>query len=131
MKRAVRFLLVTAAVAIVMGGLFLVIVCAPEPWQTRPWTLWEDCAKILFLVLGWPLWMAMLVLDRLPWRMPDWLFGTFFVTLFPMSGAFWVAAIEFARNRLKRTPNKGASPNGGPAMQSGNSGATEGPPSVS
>jgi hypothetical protein len=102
MTRAIRFLVMTVVITIVLGGLFLVLVCAPEPWQTRPWTVWERCASFLFLVLGWPIWLAGLVIHRLP----DWLAGPLFVFLFVLSGAFWSGVIEVVRTVIKRTPNK-------------------------
>ncbi len=123
--------MMTVVITSVIGGLFLIVVFAPEPWQTRPWTLWERCAQGLLLVLGWPLWAAAMVFDRLSWRMSDWFAGVFYPALLVVSGAFWSAVIEVVRARIKRTPNKGAAPNGGPATPLGNSGVTEGPPSVS
>ena len=116
MTRAIRFFVMTVVATMVIAGLFLVIVNAPEPWQTRPWTLWERCAQLLLLVFGWPLWAATQALDQLQWRMPDRFVGPFYVILFLASGAFWAAVLEFARTRMKRTPNMGAAPNGGPAI---------------
>lgn len=94
--------MMTVAITIVIGGLFLVLVCAPEPWQTRPWTVWERCASYFLFVLGWPIWVAGLVIHRLP----DWLEGPLFVFLFVFSGVFWNGVIEVVRTAIKRMPNK-------------------------
>jgi hypothetical protein len=95
MGASIKFLGIAAGVAIVLGVLFVVIVCAPEPWQTRPWTVWERCAQGLLFVFGWPLWAAALVIDHLPWKMPDRFATPFFVTIFLASGAFWVAVFRW------------------------------------
>jgi hypothetical protein len=108
MKRAIIFLLIAALATFVIALLFGVIVCAPEEWQTRPWTLWERCAQVLFNVLGWPLTAIILLLDQLPWKMPDKFSGPFFCLGFVVSGAFWAAVIQMVWNRVKRkrTPNR-------------------------
>ena len=126
MKKAAIFLALAAVIATVLGGLFGIIVCAPEPWQTRPWTLWEHGAGWLLAVLGWPITLGVILLDRIGGRnIPEALVTPFFVSLFILSGAFWAGAILLVKNRFRREkpPNQASEATSEPAP-----GAASSPP---
>lgn len=91
----------TVVAMLAIGWLFAVIVFAPEPWQTRPWTLWEECARVLITILGWPLWAGMVLLFRLGMRIPEWVAVPLFITLYILSGVFWATTIQAVISRLK------------------------------
>jgi len=101
MKRIIIFLLITASITALIALLFGVIVCAPEPWQDRPWTVWERSAQIMFTVLCWPLWLVALLASRLGWNIPDKAYPPLNILLMILSGAFWAYLIDFARNKKK------------------------------
>ena len=105
MKRVIIFLVITAVATIVIAGLFLVVACAPEPWQTRPWIF--HCAQFLLMVLDWPMTATAILLYPVGWNMPDRMAAPFFIFLFVVSGAFWASVIQMIWNRVKRkrTPN--------------------------
>lgn len=118
MKKASTFLALAVAIAAILGCLFAVIVCAPEPWQTRPWTVWERGAGWLLAVLGWPITLGGVLLDRVGGRnIPEALVTPFFVSLFILSGAFWAGAILLLKNRFRRgkTPNQASEATSEPA----------------
>jgi hypothetical protein len=105
MKRTVIFLALTAGATVIIAALFGVIVCAPEPWQDRPWTLWERCAQGLFLILGWPVTLGTLLLNLVAKGIPDAVSKPIFLFLFMASGAFWTSMAKLAWNKWRRTPN--------------------------
>ena len=118
MKQTVIFLAMTVTIAAILGGLFLVIVCAPEPWQTRPWTLWEHGAGWLLAVFGWPITLGFMFLDRVGGRsIPEAIVTPFFISLFILSGAFWAGAILLLKNRFRREklPNQASEATSEPA----------------
>ena len=98
----------TAIFTMAIAGLFLVIVCAPESWQTRPWTAWERCAQFLLIVFGWPLTAAAILQERVGWSMSDKVATPFFLLLFLASGAFWAAAVQTISKQIRKrtTPNQ-------------------------
>jgi len=81
--------------------LFGIVMGAPEPWQSTPWTLWQKCAKWLLLILCWPFTLSMMFIDKTGWHIPNAVGGPFCIGLFVISGAFWGAVLEllFARFR--------------------------------
>ena len=102
MKRVIIFLLATAVITALIGILFGVIVCAPEPWQTRPWTIWERSAQVLLTVLDWPILAMYALLKYLSWEIPDNIAAPLHIFLFILSGAFWALVIDVAWNRIKK-----------------------------
>lgn len=103
MKQVVIFLVMSVAIAAMLSGLFLVVVCAPEPWQTRPWTVWERGAGWLLAVLGWPIALGAMLFDRIGGRsIPEALVTPFFLSLFVLGGAFWAGAVVLVKNRCQR-----------------------------
>ena len=102
MKRAIIFLLATVAITTLIGILFGVIVCAPEPWQTRPWTIWERSAQVLLPVLAWPISVMYELLTRRSLEIPKNIAAPLHIFLFILSGAFWALVIDIAWNRIKK-----------------------------
>jgi hypothetical protein len=94
MRQVVRFVVLTVAVTAVLGGLFVVVVGVPEPWQAQPWTVWERGARGLLVALGWPMFLAGMLLVKIgDSGIPDSWVGPLVFFLFVLSGAFWAAVI--------------------------------------
>lgn len=100
MKKALIFPVLTTVIAVGLGGLFAVIVCAPEPWQTKPWTPWEHGAGWLLAVIGWPITLGGRMLEIGGRKIPEALVTPFFVALFILGGSFWAGVILFVKDRF-------------------------------
>jgi hypothetical protein len=122
-SRIKSFVAVAICATLAIGGLFFVVFFVfPD---TTPPTGFEDFCTYVWAVASWPLSVVWAMSRRDP---P-------FAIIIPLtivSGLFWAVVVELLLTAKRHIwPNKGASPNGGPAMFPGNSGASEGPPSVS
>ena len=103
MRQVVRFVVLTVAVSAVLGGLFVVVVGAPEPWQAQPWTVWERGARGLLVVLGWPMFLAGMPLAKIgDSGIPDFWVGPLVFFLFVLSGAFWAAVTVGVKRGLRK-----------------------------
>jgi hypothetical protein len=122
MKASRRALIVAGAIE----GTALILALILFPPSSSPaldrmwWTFHEPATRILDMVrVVLPkdeTFVAVLLVQFLFWMA---VFGA----------AFWL--VDLCRKRHARTAEPGASPNGGPAEQLGNSGVGGGPPSVS
>ena len=109
MKKTIILVILTALMGAIIAGLFAVMVLAPEPWQDKPWTIWERCAQGLLLVLGWPLFLAALLFSPLGLVKSCICVNLYWIACFIFSGAFWVMIMNVIINKIhrKRSPNHG------------------------
>jgi hypothetical protein len=106
-----------AGVCVLAGA---VISLAPiGPCNHSPWQL--ACGLVLLPSIA----AASCFFDTNSWGFQRMMFVTGSVQAGVIIGLYYLVA------SIMKRPNKGAAPNGGPATQPGNSGVTEGAPSVS
>jgi hypothetical protein len=114
------FVAAAICATLAIGGLFFVVFFV-FPDTTQP-TGFQDFCTYVWAVASWPLSVVWATSRRDP---PF----AIIILLTIVSGLFWAVVVELLLTAKRHI--KGASPNGGPAVSPGSSGANGGPPSVS